>query len=115
MDLTQLANLGEFIGGVGSVIGGIAVLVTLIYLALQIRHNTRVAASSMHYQMLSITNEHFKLTTNNPELSEIVRRGNGDPDTLTEDEWERFREFFLHAIRDLGSRLRQPSGRYGLG
>ncbi len=34
MDLTQLANLGEFIGGV-------AVLVTLIYLAAQIRQNTR--------------------------------------------------------------------------
>jgi len=33
MDLTQVANLGEFIGGV-------AVLVTLIYLALQLRHNT---------------------------------------------------------------------------
>jgi hypothetical protein len=31
MDLTQLANLGEFIGGV-------AVLVTLIYLAVQVRH-----------------------------------------------------------------------------
>ena len=30
MDLAQLANLGEFIGG-------IAVLVTLIYLALQVR------------------------------------------------------------------------------
>ena len=33
MDLTQLANLGEFIGGV-------AVLVTLIYLAVQVRQNT---------------------------------------------------------------------------
>ena len=30
MDLTQLANVGEFIGGV-------AVLVTLIYLAVQLR------------------------------------------------------------------------------
>ena len=34
MELTQLANLGEFIGGV-------AVLVTLIYLALQVRHTRR--------------------------------------------------------------------------
>ena len=34
MDLTQLANLGEFIGGV-------AVLVTLIYLAAQVRQSTR--------------------------------------------------------------------------
>ena len=35
MDLAQLANLGEFIGGV-------AVLVTLIYLAVQVRHNSRL-------------------------------------------------------------------------
>ena len=34
MDLTQLANLGEFIGGV-------AVLVTLIYLAAQVRQSTK--------------------------------------------------------------------------
>ncbi len=33
MDLTQLANLGEFIGGV-------AVLVTLVYLVIQVRQNT---------------------------------------------------------------------------
>jgi len=39
MDLTQLANLGEFIGGV-------AVLVTLIYLALQVRQNTKVVGSN---------------------------------------------------------------------
>ncbi len=32
MDLTQLANLGEFIGGV-------AVLVTLVYLAMQARQS----------------------------------------------------------------------------
>ena len=36
MDLTQLANLGEFIGGV-------AVLVTLIYLALQVRQTNLLA------------------------------------------------------------------------
>ena len=33
MDLTQLANLGEFIGGV-------AVLVTLVYLAVQVRQGS---------------------------------------------------------------------------
>ena len=35
MDLTQLANLGEFIGGV-------AVLVTLAYLALQMRQSNEL-------------------------------------------------------------------------
>ena len=39
MDLSQLADLGEFIGGV-------AVLVTLVYLAAQIRQNTKVVATN---------------------------------------------------------------------
>ena len=39
MDLTQLANLGEFIGG-------LAVLVTLIYLALQVNQNTKTVRAS---------------------------------------------------------------------
>ncbi len=39
MDLTQLANLGEFIGGV-------AVLVTLVYLVLQVRQNTSAVLST---------------------------------------------------------------------
>ena len=39
MNLTQLANLGEFIGG-------IAVLVTLVYLALQVRQNTSALRAS---------------------------------------------------------------------
>ena len=38
MDLTQLANLGEFIGGV-------AVLVTLIYLAVQMRQSNQIATA----------------------------------------------------------------------
>jgi len=41
MDLTQLANLGEFIGGV-------AVLLTLIYLGVQVRHNTRAIKAANH-------------------------------------------------------------------
>ncbi len=42
MDLTQLANLGEFIGGV-------AVLVTLIYLATQVRQaNVLAKADALH-------------------------------------------------------------------
>ncbi len=41
MDLTQLANLGEFIGGV-------AVVVTLVYLAAQVRQNTNAIKVSSY-------------------------------------------------------------------
>ncbi len=46
MDLTQLANLREFIGG-------IAVLVTLIYLALQVRQNSLSVETSALSSWLS--------------------------------------------------------------
>lgn len=46
MDLTQLANLGEFIGGIGSAVGALAVFVTLIYLAVQVRQNTALARAA---------------------------------------------------------------------
>jgi hypothetical protein len=41
MTLEQLANIGEFISGV-------AVIASLIYLAIQIRQNTRTVKSSTH-------------------------------------------------------------------
>lgn len=47
MDLTQLANL---IGGVGSVVGGVAVLVTLIYLAVQVKQNNAMVRSQVHQE-----------------------------------------------------------------
>ena len=47
MDLTQLANLGEFVGGV-------AVLVTLIYLAAQIRHATKLTQTQIHTELLAL-------------------------------------------------------------
>ena len=47
MDLTQLADLGEFIGGV-------AVLVTLIYLALQVRQTNRTASAAAFNSVISL-------------------------------------------------------------
>ncbi len=43
MDLTQLANLGEFIGGV-------AVLVTLVYLAVQVRKANSLATADAYHK-----------------------------------------------------------------
>ena len=41
MDLTQLANLGEFIGG-------LAVLATLVYLAVQMRQSNQMERVQAH-------------------------------------------------------------------
>jgi len=65
MDLTQLANLGEFIGGV-------AVLVTLIFLTTQIRYNTRSVKASVVDSLASSYIEVARLVS---EDSQLVGRG----------------------------------------
>ena len=68
MDLTQLANLGEFIGG-------IAVLVTLIYLALQVNQNTRTLRASSTQAINDSTSGFLTAIALDGEATDIFRRG----------------------------------------
>ncbi len=91
MNLETLGNLGEFLGGT-------AVLVSLIYLAVQIRqgnrqveHNTRSLEVSTYQAITSDLNEFRALLITNTELGHIYLRGLEDPKTLNEEELFRFR------------------------
>ncbi len=76
MDLTQLANLGEFIGGV-------AVLVTLVYLALQVRQGTALARASAQRE----TNAAFQSALAHlREEREIYRRGCVEFDAMSPED-----------------------------
>ena len=68
MDLTQLANLGEFIGGV-------AVLVTLIYLAVQVRQNTLSNRVSTLLEMSEASASLNDMLASDGELSRIFETG----------------------------------------
>ncbi len=77
MDLTQLANLGEFIGGV-------AVLATLVYLALQVRQSNEhaVQAASMERSQTNRDVSRYwsdlMAATRDREFMELVQRGSAD-------------------------------------
>ncbi len=70
MDLSQLANLGEFIGGV-------AVLVTLVYLALQVRQGNMIERRNGDRAFAEQIDRAFFEPMRNPEqcCSCNVRRG----------------------------------------
>ena len=92
MDLTQLANVGEFIGGV-------AVLVTLIYLAVQLRQNTRAMRSSTFQQISAQMGQNVETVTTNPELADIfVKFLSGDRE-LTPSERVRLQGLFVMSLR----------------
>jgi hypothetical protein len=83
MDITTLAAWGEFIGG-------IAVVVSLIYLASQIRQNSRLQRSSTTALIANNGIASTTLLTGDPELSRIFREGMGDARSLSEPDRFRF-------------------------
>ncbi len=86
MDLTQLANLGEFVGGV-------AVLVTLIYLVTEMRR-TRLATETASVEALTSNfNSLNRDFYTDPDLLEIFKRGSQDPRQLDSVERGRFLVF----------------------
>ena len=48
MDVQALGAWGEFVGGVGAVMAAVGVIITLLYLARQVRQNTKSARSSAY-------------------------------------------------------------------
>jgi hypothetical protein len=88
MNLTDLANIGQ-------VIGALAVVVSLIYVALQIRQNTNAVRSAT----AQTVHEHFAnwyhLLASDPELSQIAANGLRDYSSLSEAERVRFIATFM--------------------
>ena len=57
----DLGNLGDFVGGIG-------VMITLAYLAVQIRRNTRALRSNTHQAMMDSGHSINTTLTEHPEL-----------------------------------------------
>jgi hypothetical protein len=77
MTLEQLANIGE-------ALGGLAVLVSLIYLIIELRRSTRAARSSNAWNSTVALAELCEVIAANPQLSELTMRCH-NPETRLED------------------------------
>jgi hypothetical protein len=82
------------LGSIGKLVAAVATIITLIYLATQIRQNTHSVATSIYDSAMSGFNEHNRWVIGNEKLSSILYRGFMDSDDL--DEEERFRLNFVH-------------------
>jgi hypothetical protein len=87
----------EAAGAVGEIIGALAVFLTLVYLALQIRQNTKaVRASAVDASIGRVTNVRQSIYETT-EVAEIYVKGMADPDDLDEVSRTRFR-VLMHNI-----------------
>jgi hypothetical protein len=83
MQLDQLAQLGEFIGGM-------FVVLSLVYLAYQVRQNTRSMRADNYSRVLDRLSTLQSRTAGDRELSYILSVGAEDPGRLTRGERVRF-------------------------
>ena len=88
MGLNDLANIGQ-------VIGAIAVVISLIYVALQIRQNTNAVRSATAQTVHEHFAKWYHLVAADDELAQIVANGLRDYGSLSEKERVRFIAAFM--------------------
>jgi hypothetical protein len=102
VSLSDLANIGEFVGG-------IAVIATLVHLAIQIRQNTRSVRSATFQSVVdSFTDYTFELSKD-AELTRLYLHGLNEPNELSEQDSQRFHFLMLTIIRRFESAFQQQS------
>ena len=79
MNLQDLASLGE-------IVGGFAVLATLVYLVVELRDNTRATRSASASEATSITVAAYAAITSSTETSGVWYRGMTSPSSLSKEE-----------------------------
>ncbi len=80
----------EAIGAIGEILGAIAVLVTLVYLAAQIRQNSRFVKAATYHSTSRARNEFNFAVATTPELSALLARARDDNTSFDAEERQRF-------------------------
>ena len=88
----------EAAGAVGEIIGALAVFITLVYLAVQIRQNTgAVRAAALDSSVNALTTVRAKIHDSG-ELADIYLRGCENPESLTDVELTRYRLLLTNIV-----------------
>lgn len=80
----------EAISAIGEIIGALGVVISLVYLAIQIRHNTRAMMAQSAREAVAAMREFNKSMIDDQEISRIFRLGAENLQNLTEEERARF-------------------------
>ena len=76
----------EAIGSVGDAIGGVGVVLTLLYLAHQTRQNTRAVRAASFQQVADSLSDVSMTVVQDPSLVSLLMRVNSDAASLSEED-----------------------------
>ena len=101
-------HLWDAIGAIGDFVGGVGVILTLGYLAVQIRQNTRAQHYDTHLKSRSMIAEFQKLQAN-PATADIWLRGMKNPQELTAEELWSFKNLLYLFMNPIEGRAIAPN------
>ncbi len=76
-----------------------AVVVSLIYVAFEIRSNSRSTRLAALQTAMESSQRIIELPARDRDLSRVIRIGSDDPDSLTEDEFAQYRYWLILSLR----------------
>ena len=83
----------EAIGAIGDLVGGIAVLATLVYLAIQVQQNTNSVRGAAEMESGRMRMDWHAIAASDPHLAEIWEKAMQNSQSLSWQELGRFRWF----------------------
>jgi hypothetical protein len=80
---------------IAEIIGALAVVLSVIYLALQISGNNKLLRNQAYYNFLTLGHSPLQMIVNNKELSETVFACDASPDTVSTADWQRCLNYYF--------------------
>ena len=82
-------EFSQLLGNYGEFVGAIAIVITLVYLALQLRQNTASVRSSAYQTWVEVATAELS-AGQNVSMSPVIATGLGSPASLTHETWMMF-------------------------
>ena len=93
----------DAIGAIAEMLGSIAVVVTLVFLAAQLRSNSAMVRNSVLQSQASAMSDWASRLAGDPELYDLYRRGLLDESDLTKEERGRFDMLLIQVFQSVGT------------
>ena len=93
-----LMEIAPLLGNFGEFFGAIAVVVSLVFVAYSVRHNTFALQQASHQSVLALLAKGDITLATNESFHRMVTIAETSPGDISEEEWSRFTRFVFHRM-----------------
>ena len=88
----------DAIGALGEIIGALAVVISVIYLSLQIKQNTAATRSLAHQEHFNAAQEFNSVIAASSELADLIVKANDENENITPSERIRLQHHYINVF-----------------